>query len=79
MTYRDVFDAVDRMLRDIRETDYPGASQPPFGGIPTVFGGDFQQTLPIGPQGSNTRASIVQSTLQFALCLGFFNPNSLIG
>jgi hypothetical protein len=66
MTYRDVFDAVDRMLRDIRETDYPGASQLPFGGIPTVFGGDFQQTLPIGPQGSNTRASIVQSTLQFA-------------
>lgn len=46
MTHAHVFDAVDRTLRDVRETDLP------FGGLPTIFGGDFQQILPVVPNGS---------------------------
>ncbi len=41
MSHRNVFQAVDHMLMDIRD------SPQPFGGLTVVFGGDFQQTLPI--------------------------------
>lgn len=34
-------EAVDRALRDLRNSDRP------FGGITVVFGGDFQQILPV--------------------------------
>ncbi len=46
MSHRNVFQAVDRMLMDIRD------SPQPFGGLTVVFGGDFQQTLPIIQGGS---------------------------
>lgn len=49
-------EAFDRSCRDIRDTDTP------FGGITVVFGGDFQQTLPIVPRG--TRHDIIDSCLQ---------------
>jgi hypothetical protein len=49
-------EAVDRTLRDIRNDDRP------FGGMTVVFGGDFQQTLPVVPKGS--REEIVSHCLQ---------------
>lgn len=39
-------EAVDRTLRDLRDDDRP------FGGITVVFGGDFQQILPVVIKGS---------------------------
>jgi hypothetical protein len=53
---RYAFKAVDRTLRDITNSDRP------FGGITTLFGGDFQQTLPVVARGS--REMIVAQTLQ---------------
>jgi len=49
-------EAVDRTLQDIR------GNNKPFGGITVVFGGDFQQTLPVVPRGS--RDDVVNATLQ---------------
>ena len=46
MGHRNVYEAVDRSLQDIRSCDRP------FGGMTVIFGGDFQQTLPIIPRGS---------------------------
>ena len=46
MSHHDVFEAVDHMLQDVRNDEHP------FGGLTVVFGGDFQQTLPIIPRGS---------------------------
>ncbi|KAG0580812.1 hypothetical protein KC19_4G201500 [Ceratodon purpureus] len=54
--YADVFQAVDRSLRDIRD------SNSPFGGVTVVFGGDFQQILPVIPRGS--RPQIVGACLR---------------
>ena len=47
-------EAVDRTLQDICDSDQP------FGGIPVVFGGDFQQTLPVITKGS--REQIVSAS-----------------
>ena len=55
MMHRNGPEAVDRMLRDIRDDDRP------FGGVTTVFGGDFQQVLPVIPKGS--REQIVRACL----------------
>ena len=49
-------ETVDRSLRDIRNCDAP------FGGITVVFGGDFQQILPVIPRGS--REQIVLASLK---------------
>jgi hypothetical protein len=49
-------EAIDRTCRDIRDSDYP------FGGITVVFGGDFQQILPVVIRG--TREQVVSATLQ---------------
>ncbi|KAJ3568310.1 hypothetical protein NP233_g5793 [Leucocoprinus birnbaumii] len=49
-------EAVDRTCRDIRNNNKP------FGGITVVFGGDFQQTLPVVPRGS--KEEIVNATLR---------------
>jgi len=46
MGHRNVYEAVDHSLQDIRNNGRP------FGGMTVVFGGDFQQTLPIIPRGS---------------------------
>jgi len=55
MSHWNVFQAVDRMLMDIRD------SPQPFGGLTVVFGGDFQQTLPIIRGGS--REQIIRACL----------------
>ncbi|KAJ2924672.1 hypothetical protein H1R20_g12432, partial [Candolleomyces eurysporus] len=54
--HRHAVEAVDKTLRDIRGDDRP------FGGITTILGGDFLQTLPVVPKGS--RADIVDATVQ---------------
>jgi hypothetical protein len=42
---KDVFNIIDRSLRNIR--GYLPGSDRPFGGIPIILGGDFQQILPV--------------------------------
>ena len=49
------FEAIDRMLRDVN------ANNIPFGGKILIIGGDFRQTLPVIPRGSNT--AIVEKAL----------------
>jgi len=56
MQHRYIPEAVDRTLRDLRN------SSEVFGGIPVIFGGDFQQTLPVIPHG--TRGDAVDACLQ---------------
>ena len=53
--HRYAIEALDRTLRDLKDTDQP------FGGITLLMGGDFQQTLPIIPKGS--REEIIQATI----------------
>jgi hypothetical protein len=53
---RFAFEAVDHCLQDIRNDERP------FGGLTVVFGGDFQQTLPVVPCGS--RAEIIMHSLR---------------
>jgi len=56
MMHRHCMEAVDRTLRDIRDSDTR------FGGIVICFCGDFRQTLPIVRRG--TRGQIVSATLK---------------
>ncbi|THH29066.1 hypothetical protein EUX98_g5120 [Antrodiella citrinella] len=56
MQHRHAAEAVDKTLRDLRSCDRP------FGGITVVFGGDFQQILPVVPNGA--REEIVGASLQ---------------
>lgn len=56
MQHRHAAEAVDRTCRDILNVP-----DRPFGGITVVFGGDFQQILPVVPQGS--REDVVSATL----------------
>ncbi|KAJ8481437.1 hypothetical protein ONZ45_g15318 [Pleurotus djamor] len=55
MQHRNTHEALERTLRDIRDCDQP------FGGVTVVFGGDFQQTLPVVPKG--TQEEIVAASL----------------
>jgi ATP-dependent DNA helicase PIF1 len=41
------FEALDHTLRDILTCSNAAAQNTLFGGITIVFGGDFQQTLPV--------------------------------
>jgi hypothetical protein len=50
-------EAVDRTLRDIRNVP-----DKPFGGMTVVFGGDFQQILPVVVKG--TKEEIVEASIQ---------------
>jgi len=56
---RHAIEAVDRMFQDIYSTVKS------FAGITVVFGGDFQQTLPVVVKG--TREDVVQATMQRSL------------
>lgn len=56
MCHRSHIEAVDRSLRDIRNSDRA------MGGITFVFAGDFRQTLPVIPRG--TRADIIKACLK---------------
>jgi hypothetical protein len=54
--HRYAVEAVDKTLRDIRGDDQP------FGGITTILGGDFLQTLPVIPKGS--REDVLDATIR---------------
>ena len=56
MQHRHAAEAVDRLLQDIK------GSNRPFGGVTVVFGGDFQQILPVIVRGS--RPQIVGASIQ---------------
>ena len=56
MTHRHCFEALDRTFQDLH--DCPKR----FGGLTMIFGGDFQQILPVIPKGS--RADIVNASLR---------------
>ncbi len=56
MTHRHCFEALDRTFQDLRNC--PKC----FGGLTMVFGGDFQQILPVIPGGSH--AEIVNACLE---------------
>ena len=56
MSHKHVVETVDRTLRDITQIEQT------FGGITTLFGGDFRQILPVILAG--TRAQIVNATLK---------------
>jgi len=55
MQHRHIMEAVDRSFRDLRDPDKP------FGGLTVVFGGDFQQILPVILKGS--RAQVVAACM----------------
>lgn len=57
MNHKLCFEAVDRTLRDLRDTP-----EKPYGGITTIHGGDFQQILPVIVRGS--REDIVNASIQ---------------
>ena len=60
MQHRHIHAAVDRTFHDVRGSDKP------FGGLSVVFGGDFQQILPVivkGSHGQIVNACMQQSTL----------------
>ncbi|XP_021754741.1 uncharacterized protein LOC110720016 [Chenopodium quinoa] len=50
MIHRHAFDAVDRTLRDIMQTENANSGDRPFGGKTVVLGGDFRQILPVVPR-----------------------------
>ena len=56
MAHRDVFECIDRTLRDITDNEHE-----PFGGKILVLSGDFRQVLPIVPKAA--RAQIVAACL----------------
>ncbi|XP_056685581.1 uncharacterized protein [Spinacia oleracea] len=56
MVHRHAFEAVDRTLRDIMQTN-----DKPFGGKTVVLGGDFRQILPVVPR--KGRAEIVDASV----------------
>ncbi|XP_074365252.1 uncharacterized protein LOC141706381 [Apium graveolens] len=61
MQHRHAAESVDRSLRDIMTSLDPERASLPFGGITIIFGGDFQQILPVIPKAS--RAQVVSASL----------------
>jgi len=59
MQHRHIMEAVDRSFQDLRGSDKP------FGGVIVVFGGDFQQILPVILKGS--RAQVVGACIKRSL------------
>ena len=56
MQNKHIMETVDRSFKDLRSSDKP------FGGLTVVFGGDFQQILPVVLKGS--RAQVVGACMQ---------------
>ncbi|XP_020090329.1 uncharacterized protein LOC109711570 [Ananas comosus] len=61
MNHRNCFEALDRSLRDILQSDDGNIEQKLFGGKTIVFGGDFRQILPVIIGG--TRQDIVNASI----------------
>ncbi len=61
MMHRHVFEAVNRSLQDIMAVINPAFKFLPFGGLVVVFGGNFQQILPVVPHG--TKGDVVAVAL----------------
>ncbi|KAI3710182.1 hypothetical protein L2E82_39956 [Cichorium intybus] len=61
MVHKHAFEALDRTLKDIFNSNTCGSSELPFGGKVIVFGGDFRQILPVITNGS--RSNIVNASL----------------
>jgi hypothetical protein len=61
MMHRHVFEAVNRFLQDIMAIINPTFKFLPFGDLVVVFGGDFQQILPVVPR--DTRGDVVAAAL----------------
>ncbi len=59
--HKHVFEAINRSLHDIMDVINPAFKFLPFGDLVVVFGGDFQQILPIVPRG--TKGDVVAATL----------------
>ncbi|KAG2198100.1 hypothetical protein INT46_011246 [Mucor plumbeus] len=55
MTSKDIFEALDRSLKDIAKFVDPRLENVPFDGRLLVFGGDFRQILPVVPKGSRSQ------------------------
>jgi hypothetical protein len=55
MTSKDIFEALDRSLKDIAKFVDPRLENVPFGGRLLVFGGDFRQILPVVSKGSRSQ------------------------
>ena len=53
MAHRNVYEAIDRSLRDVRQDDRL------FGGLTVVFSGDWRQILPVVRKGS--RADVIDA------------------
>ena len=53
MAHRNVYEAIDRSLRDVRQDERP------FGGLTVVFSGDWRQILPVVRKGS--RADVIDA------------------
>ena len=63
------FEAVDRMLQDIRSNDCL------FGGLPVIMGGDFAQILPVVRRATIVGACIQRSYIWPRLSLLFLRQN----
>jgi hypothetical protein len=59
--HRRTFKVVDQTLRDLMQLDNTHATEKIFGGKTMVFGGDFQQILPVVPKGG--RKEIISPSL----------------
>ncbi|GKB83931.1 ATP-dependent DNA helicase PIF1-like protein, partial [Tanacetum coccineum] len=62
MINRHCYEAFDRMLKDICRSNRSTASKQVFGGKVVLFGGDFQQILPVIPNSS--RQDVVHATIK---------------
>jgi hypothetical protein len=66
MQHWDIHEAVDHTFRDICN-----CTDKPFGGLSIVFGGDFQQILPVIPKGSRGQMHAFRSQFYGAVCSFF--------
>ena len=66
MIHKHAFEALDRTMKDVLQSNSSPNSDLPFGGKVMVFGGDFRQILPVVPNGSRRdilNASITSSPI----------------
>ncbi|UYV81417.1 hypothetical protein LAZ67_20001143 [Cordylochernes scorpioides] len=69
MAPKDALRCINNLLKEIMQNEKP------FGGKTIVFGGDFRQTLPVVPRG--TQAAIVESSIKFHPLWKKFNISKL--